>query len=167
MPHELAHYWLDNMWSYVRSGNASEKYRQRWNVIANWLNVKQEQAFLTRGQQEKFARGYEQYLLNGNLPTPIIKGAFDDYDRWLKRVYGDMNRLNVRHIDYKKSVQVQKGSLTQPLNLRKTSLSLVVKFWELDLMDLAFGRENVNAGYLMAGRIKFLTRMIYFARNSL
>ena len=96
MPHEIAHYWLDNMWSYVRSGNASEKYRQRWNVIANWLNVKPEQAVLTRGQQEKFARGYEQYLLNGDLPTPIIKGAFDDYDRWLKRVYGDMNRLNVR-----------------------------------------------------------------------
>ena len=96
LPHEIAHYWLDNMWSYVRSGNASEKYRQRWNVIANWLNVKPEQAVLTWGQQEKFARGYEQYLLNGDLPTPIIKGAFDDYDRWLKRVYGDMNRLNVR-----------------------------------------------------------------------
>nr|DAN33542.1 MAG TPA: crystallin beta/gamma motif-containing protein [Caudoviricetes sp.] len=96
LPHEIAHYWLDNMWSYVRSGNASEKYRQRWNVIANWLNVKPEQAVLTRGQQEKFARSYEQYLLNGDLPTPIIKGAFDDYDRWLKRVYGDMNRLNVR-----------------------------------------------------------------------
>lgn len=27
LPHELAHYWLDNMWRYVRSGNASEKYR--------------------------------------------------------------------------------------------------------------------------------------------
>ena len=96
LPHEMANYWLDNMWSYVRSGNASEKYRQRWNVIANWLNVRPEQAILTRGQQEKFARGYEQYLLNGNLPIPIIKGAFDDYDRWLKRVYGDMNRLNIR-----------------------------------------------------------------------
>ena len=52
---------------------------------------------------------------------------------------------------------MKKGRFVQPLNLRKTSLSLVVKFWELDLMDLAFGRENVNAGYLMAGRIKFLT----------
>lgn len=63
LPHELAHYWLDNMWNYTRSGNASEQYRQRWNVIANWLNVKPEQTRLTRGQQEKFARGYEQYLL--------------------------------------------------------------------------------------------------------
>lgn len=99
LPHELAHYWLDNMWNYTRSGNASEQYRQRWNVIANWLNVKPEQTRLTRGQQEKFARGYERYLLNGNLPIPMIKGAFDDYDRWLKRVYGDMNRLNVRLTD--------------------------------------------------------------------
>lgn len=99
LPHEFAHYWLDNMWNYTRSGNASEQYKQRWNVIANWLNVRPEQTRLTRGQQEKFARGYEQYLLNGNLPTPMIKGAFDDYDRWLKRVYGDMNRLNVRLTD--------------------------------------------------------------------
>ena len=99
LPHELAHYWLDNMWNYTRSGNASEQYKQRWNVIANWLNVRPEQTRLTRGQQEKFARGYEQYLLNGNLPTPMIKGSFDDYDRWLKRVYGDMNRLNVRLTD--------------------------------------------------------------------
>lgn len=96
LPHELAHYWLNNMWNYTRSGNASERYQQRWNVIANWLGITPEQTLITRRQQEKFARGYEQYLLNGNLPTPIIKGAFDDYDRWLKRVYGDMNRLNVR-----------------------------------------------------------------------
>ena len=61
--------------------------------------MRPEQTRLTRRQQEKFARGYEQYLLNGNLPTPKIKGAFDDYDRWLKRVYGDMNRLNVRLTD--------------------------------------------------------------------
>lgn len=99
LPHELAHYWLDNMWNYTRSGNASEQYQQRWNVIANWLNVRPEQTRLTRGQQEKFARGYEQYLLNGDLPTPMIRGAFDDYDRWLKRVYNDINRLNVRLTD--------------------------------------------------------------------
>lgn len=99
LPHELAHYWLNNMWNYTRSGNASERYQQRWNVVANWLGITPEQTLITRRQQEKFARGYEQYLLNGNLPTPIIKGAFDDYDRWLKRVYGDMNNLNVRLSD--------------------------------------------------------------------
>ena len=99
LPHELAHYWLNNMWNYVRSGNASERYQQRWNVIANWLGITPEQTRIKDPQHERFARGYEQYLLNGNLPTPIIKGAFDDYDRWLKRVYGDMNNLNVRLSD--------------------------------------------------------------------
>lgn len=108
LPHELAHYWLNNMWNYTRSGNASERYNQRWNVIANWLGITPEQTLITRRQQEKFARGYEQYLLNGNLPTPIIKGAFDDYDRWLKRVYGDMNNLNVRLSDDEKNILRQK-----------------------------------------------------------
>lgn len=108
LPHELAHYWLNNMWNYTRSGNASERYRQRWNAIANWLGITPEQTLITRRQQEKFARGYEQYLLNGNLPTPIIKGAFDDYDRWLKRVYGDMNNLNVRLSDDEKNILRQK-----------------------------------------------------------
>lgn len=43
LPHELAHYWLNNMWNYTRSGNASERYRQRWNAIANWLGITPEQ----------------------------------------------------------------------------------------------------------------------------
>lgn len=34
LPHELAHYWLNNMWNYVRSGNASERYRYKGRVKA-------------------------------------------------------------------------------------------------------------------------------------
>lgn len=96
LPHELAHYWLDNMWNYVKTGKASEKYMNRWNTIAGWLNIKPTQTRITRAQQEQFARGYEAYLRTGNLPTPIIKGAFDDYDRWLKEVYDDVNQLGVQ-----------------------------------------------------------------------
>ena len=82
-----------------RSGAASEKYRNRWNVIADWLGVKPTQTRIYRNQHEKFARGYEAYLLQGDLPTPIIKGAFDDYDKWLKEVYNDINELNVELSD--------------------------------------------------------------------
>lgn len=34
LPHELAHYWLNNMWNYTRSGNASERYRYKGRVKA-------------------------------------------------------------------------------------------------------------------------------------
>lgn len=94
LPHEFAHYWLSNMWNYVRSGRASESYMNRWNTIADYLGVKPEQTSLKRGQQEKFASSYEAYLTRGDLPTPAIQSAFDDYDKWLQRVYNDYNKIN-------------------------------------------------------------------------
>lgn len=94
LPHEFAHYWITEMWNYVRSGRASENYMKRWNVISDYLGIKPEQTRLTRGQQEKFASSYEAYLTRGELPTPLIGSAFDDYDKWLQRVYSNYNRIN-------------------------------------------------------------------------
>lgn len=105
LSHELGHYWLDNMWEYVRSGNASDTYAERWNTVARWLNIKPEQTRLTRTQQEKFASGYEAYLTRGIFPSPIIKGAFDDYDNWLKRVYKNAN--SVRYQNGKKQLPIR------------------------------------------------------------
>ena len=96
LPHEIAHFWLDNIWSYSKSGKASEAYMNNFKAIEDFLNIKPEQVYLTRGQQEKFARAYEKYLLNGYAPNGIIAGAFDDYDRWLKQVYNDARELKVK-----------------------------------------------------------------------
>ena len=94
LPHEFAHYWLTEMWNYTRTGRASENYMKRWNVISDYLGIKPEQTRLTRGQQEKFASSYEAYLTRGELPTPLIGSAFDDYDKWLQQVYNDYNKIN-------------------------------------------------------------------------
>jgi hypothetical protein len=120
LPHEIAHYWLDNMWSYVRSGQASEGYQQRWNTIANWLKVTPEQSYLTRGQQEKFARGYEQFLKDGKIPVPMMAGIFNDYDKWLKRVYGDLQvqRLSDDAVRFFQSMT--SGELPPPVIKPKT-----------------------------------------------
>ncbi len=96
LPHELAHYWLDNMWGYYRSGKASEAYTNNFQGVLDWLEVKDNQINLTRAQQEKFARGYEKYLLNGYAPNGLIQGAFDDYDKWLQKVYNDARELKVK-----------------------------------------------------------------------
>lgn len=94
LPHEFAHYWLTEMWNYTRTGRASEKYMKRWQIISDYLGIKPEQTRLTRGQQEKFASSYEAYLTRGELPTPLIGSVFDDYDKWLQRVYSNYNRIN-------------------------------------------------------------------------
>ena len=96
LPHEFAHFWLDNMWQFARSGKASEAYKNNFQGVLDWLGVKDNQINLTTAQQEKFARGYEKYLYNGYAPNGLIQGAFDDYDKWLQKVYKDAKELRVK-----------------------------------------------------------------------
>ena len=97
LPHELAHYWLDNMWSYYRSGKASEAYSNNFKGVLDWLGVDEEsQTYFTNPQQEKFADGYVKYLKNGYAPNGLIQGAFDDYDKWLENLYNGAKKLKVK-----------------------------------------------------------------------
>ena len=93
LPHELAHFWLDNMWTYVHSGKASDAYNKRFDAIRDWLGITPDQKIFKPYQQERFARGYERYLLEGFSPSPLISDAFDDYGRWLRKVYEDAARV--------------------------------------------------------------------------
>ncbi len=91
LPHEFAHFWLSEMEGWVNSGLASDAYMDRYDIAMDWLGVEQGRP-LTRRAQERFARGYEQYLLNGNLPENPMNPIYAEYDRWLKAVYDDMNQ---------------------------------------------------------------------------
>ncbi len=97
LSHELGHYWLDNMYSYVKSGLASPEYLKSWNDLAGWLGISPEQVHIKNGQHEKFARGYEKFLMTGVSPiqeagTPVFK----QYGKWLKKVYNNANAIPVR-----------------------------------------------------------------------
>lgn len=128
LPHELAHFWLDNMWSYSRSGLASDAYKNNFQGVLDFLGVKDNQLYLTRAQQEKFARAYEKYLLNGYAPNGLIQGAFDDYDKWLQKVYKDASELKVKltadAIEFFDSMTT--GEL-QPYTVEETNREVVEK----------------------------------------
>ena len=48
-----------------------------------------------RDAQEKFARGFEAYMLNGKPPVESLKGLFKQFVRWLKRIYVNAAGLGV------------------------------------------------------------------------
>lgn len=96
LPHELAHYWLDNMWNYANSGNASPQYVAQFNAVKEFLGVKPEQENLTRAQHEKFASAYEKYLYRGEFPKPIIGVVFDNYERFIRDVYQSINDIRAQ-----------------------------------------------------------------------
>lgn len=96
LPHEFAHYWLDNITAYVNSGQASDTYLNTfYQPIIDYLGQPKWSNGFSRAQHEKFAAGYEKYLYNGNLPTPILGSVFDDYDKWLKDVYASAEAITI------------------------------------------------------------------------
>lgn len=47
------------------------------------------------GMQEQFARGFEQYLMDGKAPSIELRGAFEKFRAWLISVYKRLRGLNV------------------------------------------------------------------------
>lgn len=91
LPHEFAHFWLSEMQNWVNSGLATDDYLKRYDIAMDWLKAEAGKP-LSRRAQEQFARGYEQYLLNGNLPESPMNPLYAEYDKWLKAVYDDLNQ---------------------------------------------------------------------------
>lgn len=90
LPHELAHYYLQNTFLYTKSGLASPEYMENFKQIAKYLGITEDQETIKEWQQEKFARAYEMYQM-GKAPEgmeiPLTK-----YQEWLRSAYGKMQQ---------------------------------------------------------------------------
>lgn len=93
LDHELAHFWLDNMWTYANSGAASEQYMAQFNAVKDYLGVRPDQRYLTRSQHEKFASAYEKYIYRGDIPNSIMGNVFDNYERFIRNVYNSIQDI--------------------------------------------------------------------------
>ena len=92
--HEFAHFWLDNIWNYANSGQASENYLKQFNEIKKWLGTKGN--YPTRNQHEKFARAYEKYLYKSTNADAPIGQAFKDYENFIREVYSSIAEIDTR-----------------------------------------------------------------------
>ena len=48
---------------------------------------------LDRFEQERFARGFERYIMEGKAPTPELRGVFGRLKRWMLAVYSSAKSL--------------------------------------------------------------------------
>ena len=87
IPHELAHAWIEDAFQFVKSGQANEDYLKHWQAAKDWLGVKDDQDSLTRDQHEKFAQGFEKYMMEGKAPSDSLKSVFYRMAQWMTQVY--------------------------------------------------------------------------------
>lgn len=88
--HEGAHFFFDEMRQVIESGVASDAMKADWQKLVSWtgvdLSVEKDEAKIVMAQ-EAFARGFEEYLMEGKAPDAELTAVFDRFRNWLKRVY--------------------------------------------------------------------------------
>lgn len=97
--HELGHIFLENLKDMAAMKNAPEQIVKDWETVREWLGMKPDQTTFTKEQHEKFAQGFEAYLMSGDAPTSGLKKIFRQFKSWLKRIYKDFLALGGKPSD--------------------------------------------------------------------
>lgn len=101
--HETGHAWLDEMMRYAKAEDAPEGLLKDRDTVNKWLGVKEGEE-ITRVQHEKFARGFERYLMEGTAPSRELASVFAKFKQWLTDIYQTVQRLkspitdDIRHV---------------------------------------------------------------------
>lgn len=103
--HEVAHIFLEQLAYHAKLPDAPEQVKADWQMLQNWFlkGANAAQGNLIRGwgeylkpedriralrpSHEKFARAFEQYLMEGKSPSIELQGVFSSFRQWLKSIY--------------------------------------------------------------------------------
>jgi hypothetical protein len=89
--HELAHVFYNEMEMLVQQGAATEGLQKDYDTLNEWMGDLD-----PVGRQEKFARGFEAYLMTGKAPTAELESAFKRFVHWFKEIYKHVKALGVK-----------------------------------------------------------------------
>ena len=91
--HEMGHVFFDDIKNLAEMENAPEQLVTDWNKLKEWSEWGDAQGADNTKAHEKFARGWEAYLREGNAPTKGLQRVFRMFSKWLTRIYRAVTRL--------------------------------------------------------------------------
>ena len=101
--HEKGHEYLERMVRFAERDDAPAEFKARAQKALNWMGLKSaadlDPALTGAAKskstkaQEKFARGFEQYLREGVAPSRELAGVFARFKDWLSSIYQTVKGL--------------------------------------------------------------------------
>ena len=91
--HEMGHVFFDDIKNLAEMENAPEQLVTDWNKLKEWSEWDDAKGADNTKAHEKFARGWETYLREGNAPTKGLQRVFRMFSKWLTRIYRAVTRL--------------------------------------------------------------------------
>jgi hypothetical protein len=90
--HETGHAWLEELAKDAIDERAPPDLKTDMATVRNWLGVAEGEAIPTRAH-EKFARGFERYMMEGHAPSTGLARVFEQFKDWLTKIYETVTRL--------------------------------------------------------------------------
>lgn len=84
--HETGHAWLEDLMVDAGRGEAPAGLKGDAQTVRKWLGAEGDSPITTR-QHEKFARGFERYLMEGRAPSKELASVFAKFKDWLTQIY--------------------------------------------------------------------------------
>lgn len=92
--HEFGHQWFNDMLRDAADPQAPGSLRVDAAVVRRWLGVEEGQP-LTRRHQERVARAFENYMMEGHAPATGLARVFEQFKDWMTKVYQTVKQQNV------------------------------------------------------------------------
>lgn len=87
--HEVGHFYLETLGDLAARPDATAEIKQDYQTIIDWLGVKDRSEIQTE-HHERWAKGFEQYLMEGKAPSKELRKAFFRFREWLTAIYREM-----------------------------------------------------------------------------
>ena len=91
--HEMGHVFFDDIKNLAEMENAPQQVKDDWQALKEWSEWDDTKGADNTKAHEKFARGWEAYLREGNAPTKGLQRVFRMFSKWLTRIYRAVTRL--------------------------------------------------------------------------
>lgn len=101
--HESAHVFLDIVGALAEREDAPQRAKDDWKATLKWLGAKTTDDLVptsalesdpARMRHEKWAKGFERYLAEGQAPSEKLAGAFANFRLWMAKVYRKLLALD-------------------------------------------------------------------------
>lgn len=96
--HEFGHSYLEELTRDAADDRATPAVVADAEAVRDWLGeghpaAPRSPSGFTRAQHEKFARGFERYMMEGRAPSEALAGVFAKFKDWLTQIYQTVSRL--------------------------------------------------------------------------
>lgn len=90
--HEMGHVFFDDIKTLAEMENTPKQVKDDWQALKEWTGWNDNETTNTDAH-EKFARGFEAYLREGEAPTKFLERTFRRFSKWLSAIYRAVSRL--------------------------------------------------------------------------